>query len=411
VTSAAVQVHDQPLHLPEQISALAAELARESIIAFDTEFIRESTFYPVVEVIQVATAKKSWLVDAQAFRGSAEKKKGLEPLLEIFRNKSILKIVHAAQGDQECLFTAFGTIATPSLDTAVAASFCGYGDGVGLGNLLKSLLGVNLKKGHARTNWGVRPLPAQLLEYAHLDVIHLVEAGEKLLTELDKLGRRAWAMELTARFEDSSLYEPEPDLLTAKLARGGKVDAKGFAVLRELMRWREGRVRQLNLPRRWVADDQVLMDLAQVRPKDAAHLGAFRGLGKGEIKHSSEQILAAIRLGLEQASQVEMPERNRSEIPSDDEKRVIDLLQCYVGILADQHQIAVKHVATSGQLLPLLRARERTVEEWVTEGLLSEGAARLMGPEIRDFLMGRRALSVSGRRVKVVSVAESPRET
>lgn len=390
---------------PEQISELAAELSRESIISFDTEFIRESTFYPVVEVIQVGTEKKSWLIDAQAFRGSAEKKQGLEPLLDIFRNRNILKIVHAAQGDQECLFTAWGVIATPSLDTAVAASFCGYGDGVGLGNLLKSLLGVTLKKGHARTNWGVRPLPAQLLEYAHSDVIHLVEAGRKLLDQLDKLGRREWAMELSARFEDPSLYEPEPDQLTQKLARGGKLDIKGFAVLRELMRWREARVRQLNLPRRWVADDQVLMDLAQVRPKDAGHLSAFRGLGKGEIKHSSEHILQAIRTGLEKSTQVEMPDRVRADIPSDDEKRVIDLLQCYVGILADQHQIAVKHVATSAQLLPLLRARDRSVEDWVRGGLLSSGAAQIMGQEIREFLQGRRALSVGTKKVNVVQVS------
>ncbi len=396
---------EQPISRPEQIAELATLLSGESVIAFDTEFIRESTFYPVVELIQVATKNQSWLVDAQAFRGSSEKKKGLEPLLAVFRDKAILKIVHAAQGDQECLFTAFGAIASPSLDTAVAASLCGYGDGIGLGNLLKSLLGVNLKKGHARTNWGVRPLPEQLLEYAHLDVIHLVEAGSKLLAELDRLGRRDWGFELSARFEDPSLYETDPDTLSQRLARGGKLDARGFSVLKELMVWREARVRQLNLPRRWVADDQVLMDLAQVRPKDAAHLSAFRGLGKGELKHSSDAILSAVQKGLASAGDVEMPERSRAEIPSDDEKRVIDLLQCYVGILSDQHQIAVKHVATSSQLLPLLRARELGVTGWVSAGLISEGAARLVGDEIHAFLAGKRALSVSGRRVQVVSIS------
>src|SRR6185312_2532005 len=148
-----------------QIRELADKLKGRDIIAFDTEFIRESTFYPIVEIIQVATDEESWLVDAQAFkkgfrpgpRGGYDP--GLEPLLDIFRDKSILKIVHAAQGDQECLYTSFGVLATPSLDTAVAASLCGLGDGIGLSKLLKAVLDVEIKKGHARTNWSVRPLP------------------------------------------------------------------------------------------------------------------------------------------------------------------------------------------------------------------------------------------------------------
>jgi ribonuclease D len=394
----------QLLSQPEQIEELARALACHEMISFDTEFIRESTFYPVVELIQVATESQSWLVDAQAFRGTPEKKAGLEPLLAIFRDPKILKIIHAAQGDQECLYTAFGAVASPSLDTAVAASLCGYGDGIGLGNLLKSLLGVNLKKGHARTNWSVRPLPEQLLEYAHADVTHLVAAGKKLLAELDTLGRRSWAIELSARFEDPALYEADPDVLAARLAKSGKLDAKGFSVLKELMRWREGRVRQLNLPRRWVADDQVLMDLAQVRPKDASHLAAFRGLGKGEVKHSSQHILDAIQRGLTGAAATAAPERQRVDVPSDEEKRLVDLLQCYIGLLADEHQIAVKHVATSSQLLPLWRARAMNLDQWVSEGLISEGAARLVGEEIKSFLDGKRALSVGQKRVQVVRV-------
>ncbi len=397
---------DQPLSQPEQIAELARALAHEEMIAFDTEFIRESTFYPVVELIQVATESQSFLVDAQAFRGSEERKAGLAPLLDIFRNPKILKILHAAQGDQECLFTSFATLASPSLDTAVAASLCGYGDGIGLGNLLKSLLGVNLKKGHARTNWSVRPLPDQLIEYAHADVIHLVAAAKKLLGELDRLGRRQWALELSARFEDPGLYETEPDALALRLAKGGKIDARGFSVLKELMRWREARVRHLNLPRRWVADDQVLIDLAQVRPKDASHLSAFRGLGKGELKHSSEAILGAIQRGVAQGAAEDAPERVRADIPNDEEKRLIDLLQCYIGLLADQHQIAVKYVATSSQLLPLLRARQQTVDQWVSSGLMTDGAARLVGDEIHSFLDGKRALSIGPKRVQVIAVSE-----
>jgi len=399
-----VKAHVKPLTTAEEILELAEKLKDQSIIAFDTEFIRETTFFPMVEIIQVATEEESWIVDAQAFR----RKPGfdldaLRPLLNLFENPKILKVLHAAQGDQECLYTSFGVVASPSLDTAVAASLCGYGESIGLGNLLKAVLGVTIKKGHARTTWSVRPLPEQLLEYAHADVEHLVVLANQLMDRLDKLGRKDWALELTAKWEDRALYEPDPVGIANKLAKSGKLDKRGYAALIELARWREERVRQLNLPRRWVADDNVLMDLAHVRPKDLAHLGAFRGLNKGELKNSGEAILAALKLATE-SQDLTLPKFPRPDIPNAAEAQVLDLLQCYVGILADRHQIASKHLLTSGQLLPLLRKNAENLDELVQAGILSAGAAQLIGEEVIAFLKGKRALSVTGFQVRIVEL-------
>jgi ribonuclease D len=390
-------------------------LRRADIIAFDTEFIRETTFFPIVEIIQVATAEESWLVDAQAFKkgfrpgpqGSFNP--GLKPLLEIFQDKRILKIAHAIQGDQECLYTSFGCLATPTLDTAVAASLGGYGEGIGLGKLLKAALDVTIKKGHARTNWSVRPLPEQLIEYAHADVEHLVELGKLLMGQLEKLGRKEWSLELSAKWEDKSLYEPDIKELASRLARSGRLDKRGYAALVELVRWREARVRQLNLPRRWVADDAVLVDLAHVRPKDMQHLSAFRGLNKGELKNSGEQILAALKAANEAPAQP--PERDpeeraarrgRMDIPTTEESQALDLIKCYVGMLADRHRIAAKHLMTSAQLLPLLRTPIQKVEDLVTSGVLGKEAAHLVGEELVAFIRGERALSIDGSKIKIV---------
>ena len=391
----------EPLKTPAEIVELAKALSNHSIISFDTEFIRENTFYPSVELIQVATRDESWLVDAQAFRG--KNAEGLRPLLDVFENPKILKILHAAQGDQECLYTSYKVVAKPSFDTAVGAALCGYGDGIGLGNLLKALLNVNLKKGHARTNWAARPLPAQLIEYAHADVEFLVQAGEELLKKLDGAGRRAWALELSAKWEEPSLYQPDPEGLTHKLAKNGRMDARTYATLLELMRWREERVRALNLPRRWVADDQVLLDLANVKPKDLAHLSAFRGLNKGEMKASGEKILEAIRKGAE-TKEGKGPETVRVDHPSGEESQTLDLMKTYLGILADRERIAVKHLMTMGQLLPLLRDKASSPDEWVQKKLLSADAARLVGGELHALLQGKRALSIDGRKIKIVSL-------
>jgi len=409
VNCVAVKNHPELLSTSEQILEMARVLKSHSMIAFDTEFIRESTFYPIVEIIQVATDSESWLVDAQAFkrhqrdRGVQAYDPGLQPLLDVFKDPQILKILHAAQGDQECLYTAFGVVAAPTLDTAIAASLCGHGDGIGLGRLVKLALDVTLQKGHARTNWSVRPLPKQLMEYAHSDVVYLVELGQKLLAHLDELGRKTWALELSAKWENPALYQSDVDGLTQKLARGGRLDRKTLIALRSLVQWREDRVRQLNLPRRWVADDHVLIDLAQVRPKDLAHLSTFRGLNKGELKNSGEAIIRAASEGIEEEGLV-VHKPSKPPVPSQDESQVLELLACFINILADRHKIAAKHLMASAKLLPLLRSKITTHEELIAAGILSEEAARLIGHELLETLNGKRALWIKDNRIQILKM-------
>jgi ribonuclease D len=398
--------HFEVISTPEALASVCEILGREKVIAWDTEFIRETTFFPMVELLQIASRDQCWVIDVKAFLDHPQKMEVVAPLLSLMRNPEILKIVHAAQGDQESLFTAFEAVSSPTFDTAVGASLCGYGDSIGLGNLVKNVLGVQLNKGHSRTNWSVRPLPKQLIDYALDDVKYLVEVAEKLLSELDRLNRRKWAMEISAKWEDTRLFQSDPEEMARKLAKGSKLDGKGYGALRELMRWRESRVRVLNLPRRWVAEDQVLTDLAKVRPKDLGHLGAFRGLNKGEIQKQGQVLLDAIRKGEEEAPRLDALEKGkRPDIPDAEEAQVLSLLQCYVGILADEHQLASRHLMTSAQLLPLFRSKGATVEDWVKSKLLSEEAAALVGSEIHAFLAGKRALTITGSRIKVVTVS------
>lgn len=408
------------LSTPEEISELAQALKGSDVIAFDTEFIRESTFYPIVEIIQVATEHECWLVDAQAFKkgyphgpgAPADKNSdrpyhaGIQPLLEIFEDRSILKIVHAAQGDQECLYTSFGVVATPTLDTAVAASFCGYGEGIGLSKLLKAVLDVNLAKGHARSHWSERPLPPQLLEYARADVEYLVQLGRHLLTKLEQLGRKQWALDSSSKWEKKSLYETDIEGIAQKLFRGAKLDRRAYAPLYRLVEWREKRVRQLNLPRRWVADDTVLVDLVRVSPSDLQHLATFRGLNKGEIKQSGEAILQALT-ALPEEIESQPPKSQRAEIPTTEESQALDILRCFLGILADRHRISARNLLLNGLGPELLRTSFSTREDLVKAGLLTEVAANLIGDELICFLKGKRALSVSEGGVRVIDMGES----
>lgn len=391
---------------PDQIASLVTELKKSPIIAFDTEFIRENTFYPEVELLQIADAKETWLVDIRAFRNRSSKRErsahaALEPLFQVFEDPSILKIVHAAQGDQECLFTAFRVVAKPSLDTAIAAALTGYGEQIGLSNLLKDALGVTIKKGHARTNWGMRPLPPELMHYAREDVVHLVRLAEHLLVELDRLGRRQWALELSARYEDAMILEPPSETLVDRIVKGARMDRIEYRALIDLMKWREQRVRELNLPRRWVADDSVLIDLARTRPKNIEQLSNFRGLNKGELKHSGETLLKLFRTA-EANPESHVPRGERIDSPNSSEAQVMNLLKCFVGILAEERKIAHRFLIESHQWLKLVRMKPKSAEDLLRHQLLNRHAVEMMGEEIVGFLTGRRALYIDGLSVGLV---------
>lgn len=395
------------LSTAEEILELAQILKTQEMISFDTEFIRESTFFPIVEIIQVATEDQSWLVDAQAFKRNFSATQphsydpAIQPLLDVFTDPKILKILHAAQGDQECLYTSFGVVASPTLDTAVAASLCGLGDGIGLSKLLKLVLDVTLMKGHARTNWSVRPLPQQLIDYAHADVKYLVTVAKKLMENLDRLDRKAWALEISAQWENKSLYQVDVEAMAQKLARSGRLDKKGYAALVQLVQWRENRVRHLNLPRKWIADDHVLIDLAHVRPKEMSHLSAFRGLSKGELKHSGEAILEAMRRSAE-TEEVSLPKIVKSAVASPEETQAMDLIKCFVGVLADQHKIAAKHLLTTSKLLLLLRTPLEKPHDLVQAGILGVEAASLIGEELISMMKGQRALRIQNGELQII---------
>lgn len=394
-TEHSMHAHQKTLTKPDEIKALAATLSSNDLIALDTEFIRETTFFPIIALIQVATDTESWLVDPLAF-----KKEDLEPLLQVLSNPRITKVLHASQADQECLYVSYGIVATPSLDTAAAASLLGYGDSIGLAKLVREVLGRNIPKGHARTDWLARPIQGHLLNYAHQDVEHLIPLARKLIKALERKERKQWAFDLSARYEDGRLYEYNPDAIATKLGKSGKLDKRGFAVLRELVAWRERRVREANVPRRRIADDDVLVALAAAQPKDIEHTAAFRGLNKGELRHSGAAILTAIRnaLAIPEADLRDVP---KADIPDPHEARVIELVQVYVKSLADEHEIASRYLLSADDILRVLRGRYGSVQEMVSAGAVTAGAAALIGEDLLAMLHGKRLLSVQNSRLSI----------
>ena len=381
------------------VAAVAESLSQQEIIAFDTEFLREKTFYPRLGLLQFADRKNAWLVDPLALSPG-----DLEPLLGVLTDPKILKAVHAAEQDQECLYHDYGILAAPVLDTAIAAALTGSGDQIGLGALLRKLLDVQLPKGHTRTNWTRRPLPPAMAEYAVGDVKHLVRAADLLLADLDKAGRREWAMTLSAAFADPRRYEPDPDAIASRIAAGRSAGSVTYSVLRELVRWRENKVRKSDIPRRWIAEDSVLLSLAKARPANLEDLSHFRGFGAKLLQKEGQAILDAIQRGKDLPPE-NRPTPPRKTQPDADEAPAVSVLKCLLNLLAREHKVPARYVIEPDDVIKLLRGRFRSAGELADSGLLKPGGPEEIGEALMEVLNGRQALTFSKGRVQYIEVS------
>lgn len=398
--------HPELIHTSEDIAQVAETLSREDIVAFDTEFVREKTFFPILEILQIASDKESWLIDARAL--TTDPSMDGKPLYDVLTNPNILKVAHASQNDQECLYTSLNILATPIFDTALAASLCGYGESIGLNNLLRSTLGVRLPKGHARTHWSIRPLPKPLIEYAHSDVIHLVKLGRRMIKKLEKSGRKEWALQLAEPLTHPEAYQVNPNHIVKRLSKSGRISAKDYPVLLELIRWREERIRQLNIPRKHLADDNTMMDLAIVRPKSMEHLLTFRGIAKQELQRQGKHILAAIELG----EQGEIPVLDRPTPPNSDESRVIALLKFFIELLADRYEVTPRHLIDPAQYIRLIRSEPHTPDDFVSSEILSAQSCELIGDDLLRLVKGQTQIAIQGGQVTLTQTEASiPVET
>jgi ribonuclease D len=387
---------------PERIAEVAERLAGEKLIAFDTEFLRERTFHPQLGLLQIADKKGAWLIDPLA--ASAE---GMRPLLEVLTNPDVLKAAHSAEQDQECLFSHYGIVAAPLFDTSIGAALTGKGDQIGLAPLLRKIVGVNLPKGHTRTNWLNRPLQPAMCEYAVADVAHLVELAEKLLAELKRRGRRSWALKLSAEMANPERYEADGIAIARKLALNARLNKREYAVLKEMTQWRETRVRKRNIPRRWLAEDQVLVQLARAQPHKAEELADFRGLGARVRDYGASQILEAIERGLAvPEEELEGPPEKLE--PVGNEGAAATVLKCFLSFLAQESDVPLRYLLDSEAPLMLLRGKFETLEDLEKSGILSAGALEVFGEEILALLSGKRALKIeNGRAVRFDPEGES----
>ncbi|MFT7491526.1 MAG: ribonuclease D [Pseudohongiellaceae bacterium] len=244
----------------ERLKQLCAQWSSEKALALDTEFIRTDTFYPIMGLLQIADTQGIYLLDPLAINNK-------EPLQELWKNTAVVKIIHSCSEDLEVFNRYLEVLPTPLFDTQVAAAFVGIGSSMGYSNLVELLFGDLIPKDETRSDWLQRPLSDAQLNYAALDVVHLLPIYHELTQRLSDQQRLQWVeLECAALITKASTSNSVTHHYL-RIKSAWKLQPKQLAVLKALCSWRESETRVIDIPRNRLIKDSALFDIAQRLPK------------------------------------------------------------------------------------------------------------------------------------------------
>lgn len=358
---------------PNDLAEACERLARAGAVAVDTEFKRERTYRPELCVVQLAVPGEHVLIDGIAIRD-------LEPLRRLFADPAVEKVLHSARQDLEIFWSLWEELPQPLFDTQVAAALLGHGDNLGYGAVVKALLGVELDKAHARTDWTRRPLSPEQLAYAADDVIHLIEVHRLLAKRLEEEGRRSWHAAEAERLRNPALYRSAPEEAWKTVKGHARARGDERRVVRALAAWRERRAEKRDKPRRWILSDEAVLELARLQPEDQRGLERIESLPEGLRRRQGEALLDVLDAALEGPAPPAEP-RPRGGRPDPDEQELLDRLSACVREAGERNAVAPSLLAPRADLLAIVReggdAEVPVLEGWRRE-LIGEELLRLL---------------------------------
>ncbi|MFY9784963.1 MAG: ribonuclease D [Pseudolabrys sp.] len=372
----------------DDLAAVCARMAKHPFVTVDTEFLRETTYYPLLCVAQMASPEEAVVVDALATGLD------LSPLFALMANESIIKVFHAARQDIEIVWNMAKTIPHPIVDTQVAAMVLGYGDSISYDQLVQRITGDTLDKSHRFTDWTRRPLSDAQIAYALSDVTHLRDVYLKLAEDLDKRGRNNWVEAEMEVLTSPETYRADPERAWERLKSRVR-KPKELAVLMEVAAWREREAQTRDVPRGRVIKDDVIGDIAVQAPTSIERLGHLRSLPKGfERSRWGEQIIEAVKRGLERDPKT-LPRLERFR-PAANGAATVELLKVLLRMTAERHGVAAKVIATIDDLDRIAADDEADVPA------LKGWRRDLFGEKALALKQGRLALAVDNGRVVTV---------
>jgi ribonuclease D len=387
-SDSAITPEMQPITTTAELAASCQRMAAYPFITVDTEFLRETTYYPLLCVAQIASTDEAVVVDALA--------PGIDlaPFYALMADANVMKVFHAARQDIEIVWHGAEIIPHPIFDTQVAAMVLGYGDSISYDQLVQRITGDALDKSHRFTDWTRRPLSEAQLTYAISDVTHLRDVYLALVDDLGRRGRADWVQEEMHVLTSPDTYRMEPEKAWKRLKTRVR-KPRELAVLIEVAAWREREAQSRDVPRSRVLKDDVIADLAVQAPTTIEKLKNLRSLPKGfERSRWGEAIIEAVQCGL--ARDVKTLPRPPRAPAAGNGAASVELLKVLLRMISERHHVAAKVIATVEDL-------ERIAGDDSAEvPALSGWRRELFGEQALALKHGKLALAIERGRVATV---------
>jgi len=361
-----------------ELETAIAALEKSDFVTVDTEFIRETTFWPILCLIQMAAPGVTALVDPLA------PDLDLAPFFRLMSNEKVTKVFHAARQDIEIIVHLGDLVPHPVFDTQVAAMVCGFGDSVSYDQIVQKITGTRLDKSSRFTDWRHRPLSDKQLDYALADVTHLIDVYKHLAAQLEREDRAHWLNEEMSVLTARDTYDPRPEDAWKRLKMRLRKPQE-LAVLQAVAAWREREARERDVPRGRVLKDDAIYEIAQQQPRDAAALARLRTTPKGwERSSSAAGLLGTVNAALAIPKE-EMPKLPKTFQPPEGTSAAAELLKVLLRIVAEKQGVAAKVLASSDDIDRIAAEGEQAdvpaLQGW-RRAVFGEAALRLVRGEV-----------------------------
>ena len=371
----------------DELAAVCERFSHHEFVTVDTEFLRETTFWPKVCLIQIASPEEAIAID------TLTENIDLTPFFALMANPTIVKVFHAARQDLEIIWRLSRLIPTPLFDTQVAAMVCGFGEQASYLELVKAITRANLDKSSRFTDWSRRPLSDAQIEYAIADVTYLRDIYSTLLERLTRANRLDWLDDEMQILCSPATYEQHPDNAWERLRHKVR-KPRDLGVLMELAAWREQEAQSKDVPRSRVLKDDILVEIAQSAPRSIESLGNLRAFPKGmERSRSAADIVAAVERGLT---------RDPNTIPKIERARrgangaTVELLKVLLRQISEETGVAAKLIATIDDLEAIAADQDSQTPA------LTGWRRSIFGEKALELQKGRLALAID--RGKVITL-------
>ena len=366
----------------ENLAAFVERARSSSVLAIDTEFLREKTYYAKLCLLQMATDDEVVIVDPFEMDD-------LSVLAPLLTDERIVKLFHAAGQDLEIILREVGVLPRPVFDTQIAAALLGHTQQIGYAALVHAECGVSLKKIDSFTDWSRRPLSASQRDYAADDVVYLPRLYAGMRAALEEKGRLHWLDHDFEELSDPARYEANERERFRRLKRVSQLSRRQLSAAREVAAWRELEAQRRDVPRKWVVNDEQIVEACKREARTIDELFMVRGLSDRLSTKDARAVVSLISSALS-APPDTWPELDRCGKSEPNVDAELDLMSALVRLRAKENGIAFPTLASHDDLARVARGYREGVD------LLRGWRRAIVGEELLELLDGRLALSLDG---------------